>query len=355
MLNRLIGVAVIIFILSTSFILYAEEEKKPEGMPPAPVVVAEVQTGKFAPQAEFVGTVYYKELSDVAAELGGIVDEVRYEEGVRIKKGDVLVKLNSDLLEKTIQATKASYEEALSDLKSSEINLNRMDKLIKEELISQQSYDDQSYRVKSRQKRAASLQAELDRKETELKKMTIRVPYDAVVIKKHAERGEWLSPGSTVTTLARDDIIIIVVQVPETIFSFLKDGMIVDFAAGGKTHQGKIYALIPRGDISTRTFPVKIAAHNSAALTEGMEARVTLPAGEKTNAFSVPRDAVINVYGNNVVYTVSDGVVKMNPVQVIAYQGMTAGVQAEGMKAEMKVVVKGNERLRDGQTVMVQQ
>jgi len=355
MFKRFIGAAIISIILSPSFTLYAEEDKKPKGMPPAPVVVAEVQTGRFAPQAEFVGTVYFKELSDVAAELGGIVEEVRYEEGVRLKKGDVLVKLNSDLLEKTIQATKASYEEALSELKASEINLNRMDKLLKEELISDQTYDDQSYTVQSRQKRAVSLQAELDRRETELEKMTVRAPYDAVVIKKHVERGEWLSPGSTVTTLARDDIIIIVVQVQETIFSYLKQGMVVDFAAGGKSHQGKIFALIPRGDISTRTFPVKIAAYNTAALTEGMEAKVTLPAGEKTSAFSISRDAVINVFGNNVVYTVSDGTVKMNPVQVIAYQGMKAGVQAEGLQDGMKVVIKGNERLRDGQAVMIQE
>jgi hypothetical protein len=44
----------------------------------------------------------------------------------------------------------------------------------------------------------------------------------------------------------------------------------------------------------------------------------------------------------------------MVPVTVSGYQGMTAGIQGEGLEAGMKVVIKGNERLRPGQDVQVQ-
>jgi hypothetical protein len=43
----------------------------------------------------------------------------------------------------------------------------------------------------------------------------------------------------------------------------------------------------------------------------------------------------------------------MVPVNITGYKGMTAGVQAEGLKEGMKVVIKGNERLRDGQAVQI--
>ena len=119
--------------------------------------------------------------------------------------------------------------------------------------------------------------------------------------------------------------------------------------------KGKIIALIPSGDISTRTFPVKIRVVNTTSLMEGMEARVVLPVGDEAKVMTVHRDAVIKVFGNTVVYTVQDSKAAMLPVTVLGYKGMSAGVQAEGLEAGMKVVVKGNERLRSDQEVVIQE
>ena len=91
------------------------------------------------------------------------------------------------------------------------------------------------------------------------------------------------------------------------------------------------------------------------SLIQGMEARVTLPSGKVENVLTVNRDAVINVYGTNAVFIVNDSKAKMVPVNILGYKGMTAGVQAEGLKEGMKVVIKGNERLRDGQAVVIQE
>ncbi len=86
-----------------------------------------------------------------------------------------------------------------------------------------------------------------------------------------------------------------------------------------------------------------------------MEARVSLPIGKRTETFIMSRDAVVPVFGINSVFVVNDDKVKMIPVKVVGYQGSTVGVLAEGIKEGMKVVVKGNERLKDGQEVMIQQ
>ncbi|MCK5139199.1 MAG: biotin/lipoyl-binding protein, partial [Thermodesulfovibrionia bacterium] len=111
-------------------------------MPPASVVVSEVTSGMVAPESEFIGTVYYQEVSDLASEVDGLVEAVSFEEGQRVKKGELLVKLSDDLLQKTLQAARASYEEVLSDLERAERELARVDTLYKEELISEQTYDD---------------------------------------------------------------------------------------------------------------------------------------------------------------------------------------------------------------------
>ena len=101
-----------------------------------------------------------------------------------------------------------------------------------------------------------------------------------------------------------------------------------------------------------RTFPLKIRIKNSASLKEGMEARVELPTAEKKQSLVVPRDAVITMFGRTVLFAVVESKAKMIPVNVIGYEDTTAGVNAQGLKEGMKVVVKGNERLRDGQPVI---
>jgi RND family efflux transporter MFP subunit len=328
-------------------------QEKPKGPPPANVSVATVKAGMVAPQAEFIGTVFFQEVSDVASELSGLVEVVRFEEGQRIKKGQVLIELGSDLLNKRLRATSATYEQALSELEIARIELKRREKLFKKKSISEQSYDENRFRVRGMEKRASSLKAEVERIEIELQKKIIRAPFDGIVIKRQVDRGEWLAEGATVAILAKDDVVDIVVDVSEEFIPFVQVGMPVKATVSGKELSGSIIAVVPRGDIATRTFPVKIRTLNTLALIEGMSARVVLPTAKPKKTLVVPRDAVIPVFGQTVVYAVKDSKAQMIPVSVIGYQDLIAGIEGQGLAEGMQVVVKGNERLRNGQRVSV--
>lgn len=315
-----------LFIIISLFSLSAHaQEEKQRAMPPAVVVVSEVGTGMVAPQAEFIGTVYFSEISDVACEVDGKVEVLNFEEGQRVHEGDALVSINSDILHSDLDKAMLEYARALE--------------LYKEELITEEEYDARRF--------------EKERLGIILSKKTITAPFDGIIVKKHVERGEWLSPGSIVATLAADDLLDIMVEVPQRVVAFLSPGMEVNISAGGSELKGRIAAVIPSGDISTRTFPVKIQAVNTASLIEGMEAKVTLPEGAEVTSLTVQRDAVITAFGNTVVYAVQDSKAVMIPVTVSGYKGMTAGIQAEGLAEGMKVVVKGNERLRPGQDIVI--
>ena len=328
-------------------------QDKPKGSPPAVVTVVPVKTDNIIPQAEFIGTVFYKEVSDVASEISGRVDEVRFEEGQRIKKDQVLIKLGADILKKRLLATSATYEQELSGLEIARIELERREKLFKTKAISEQTYDENRFRVKGLEKRAESLKAEVERIEIELQKKTIRAPFDGVVIKRHVDRGEWLDEGTTVAKLAADDVVDIVADVSEEFIPFIRVGMSVKATVNGNEISGTVIAVVPQGDVATRTFPVKIRTPNTLALIEGMSARVMLPVGKPRQTLVVPRDAVIAVFGQTVVYTVNDAKARMIPVKVIGYQGATAGLQNPDLAAGMQVIVKGNERLRDGQMISI--
>lgn len=322
-------------------------------MPPAKVVVSEVELGHVAPQSEFVGTAYFPEVSDTASEVSGRVEQVSFEEGDRVKAGDPLVRLNADLLEKTLEANVASYEEVLSDLEKARADLERVEGPFRQDLIAEQAYDEYRFRVKGLERKAASFQAEVERLRTELTKKTITAPFDGVVLRRPVDRGEWLSPGVVVATIAKDDMVDVVVDVPQEVARLLTPGFAVQVNVGGQEAPGEVLAVIPRGDVSTRTFPVKVRVRNVHSFMEGMEARVTLPIGEAREAVLVPRDAVITLYGQTVAFAVENSTARMITVQVMGYQGAAAGVHADGLKAGMKVVIKGHERLRDGQAVSV--
>jgi RND family efflux transporter MFP subunit len=356
MFGRFIRYFVIIFIsglmLSFSFTpLWSHE--KPKGPPPANVSVSAVKSGMVAPQTGFIGTVFYKEVSDVASELSGLAEVVRFEEGQRIKKGQILIELGSDILKKRLLAISATYEQAQFELEIARIEFERKEKLFKTKSISEQAYDENRFRVKGIEKHVSSLKAEVERIEIELQKKIIRAPFDGIVIDRQVDRGEWLDEGATVAILAKDDVIDIVADVSEEFIPFIRVGMPIKATINGNEISGSVMAVVPRGDVATRTFPVKIRASNTLALIEGMSARVLLPVGTPRKTLVVSRDAVIAVFGQIVVFTVKDSKAQMIPVNVIGYQEMIAGVESADLAEGMQVVVKGNERLRAGQMVSI--
>lgn len=342
----------IFFLLFFSSMSFAQKGGK-GGMPPAKVVAAKIEADIIIPSVEYVGTVFYPEVSDVASEASGRVDAVSFEEGRKIKKGDLLAELNTDLLEKAIQAKTALYSQVQFDLEKGKKDLQRMENLYKEESVAEQIYDEHRFRVQGLKMKTASIKADVERLEVEYKKMAVNAPFTGIVIKRTVDRGEWLSPGSIVATIARNDRVDIIVDVPEKVIRFVSPGTQVKLIAAGMETEGKIFVIIPRGEISTRTFPVKIRIKNRFSLKEGMEAKVSIPSGEKKDALIVPRDAVITMNGKAILFVVEKSKAKMIPVKILGYKGMMVGVYAEGLKEGMKAVIKGNERLRDGDAVEV--
>ena len=326
-------------------------QDKPKGPPPARVTVAQVKTGMVAPQSEFIATIFYQEISETASETSGLATDVRFEEGLRVTKGQILVTLGSDILRKRLKAAKLKYEQVLSELEIARIDLKRRQALYEKKSISEQAYDENRYRVIGSEKHAASLNAQVEQLAIELEKKIIRAPFDGVVIKRHVDRGEWISEGETVAVIGKDDIVDIVAQLPEQLIQYVKIGMQVTATANGQDFKGTVNAIVPKGDVSTRTFPVKIRTPNRFALIEGMSAKVTMPKGEVKKTLIVPRDAVIAKFDQTVVFTAQDGKAAMLPVQVIGFEGLDAGVASPDLKEGMLVVVDGNERLRNGQGI----
>jgi len=325
------------------------------GMPPALVVLSRVTRGSIRVERGFVGTLFYREVADVASEVGGMVEDVGFEEGERVDKEAVLVRLGSELLVKDIDAAHASYEEALASLEAARAELGRIKKLYTAGLSSDRAYDESRFKALGLEKKAASIRARLERLKAELNKKTVRAPFTGVILKKKTARGEWVRPGETVASLADTREMDFVAGVPEDAASSVKPGERVDISVAGNTLEGRVLGVVPAGDVRTRTFPVRIRLKNPGGLMEGMEAVVSLPGGPEIETLIVPRDAIISQRGRTSVFAVKDGRAAMIPVGVKGYAGGRAAVASPALSPGMKVVVKGNERLRDGQAVRTAQ
>jgi len=328
--------------------------KKQGGPPPSKVLVSTLRQGKISPQSDFIGTIYFKEVSEVAAETDGRVRTVYFEEGRRVKKGQTLISINPDMLSKEIESKKADRAEVISQLKKTKKDLSRATELFNKKLLAGKDYDQYKFAVEELHNKSLSLKAEIERLGIELSYKSVRSPFDGVVLSKKVERGEWVNPGTVVATVANDSEVYLIVNVPQKAIPFIRRGRPVSVYADTKVYKGVVHAIVPQGDLRTRTFPVKIRLTNrTGALHQGMEAGVSLPVGTEIKALLVNRDAVTSVMGQRAVYAAIEGKAVMLPVRVTGYKGSLVGISGKGLKAGMHIVTKGNERLRPGQPVIV--
>jgi RND family efflux transporter MFP subunit len=325
--------------------------QNPGERPPSPVVTAKVTTGEMAPQSEFIGTIFFTEISNVASEVIGKVIDIRVDDGQRVKKGDVMVVLSSSLLDKSIRRARALALQAKAEYEFARLERDRITRLFKSHSVAEGEFDSKRLTAEGLLRNHEAMQAELDQLLEEASQKTIRAPYDGVVIDMKVARGEWMSVGSTVVVTARDDAFEVVVNAPKAAVGVIKPGLKVGIKVGSKEVPGEVFAVIPKGDVATRTFPIKIRVENTGGLAEGMEARVVLPKGLGGKIMIVSRDALISMRGEQVVWAVLDGKAVPVPVYVIGFRGLFAGVKSEKLKEGMDVVIKGNERLRPGQPV----
>lgn len=323
----------------------------PQGPPPALVAVEAVRAGKAEPMAEFVGSVAYHAVSDVASEVAGVVVEVNYDEGTRVTRGQVLARLNTELLEAGVAGVRASHEQALIEIEQAERDMGRMVALYAEQSVSEVLREDSQFKVRQLRQKAAALEASLARLELERAKASIRAPFDGIAVARPVDLGEWVGAGGTVAVLADASRVDVVVNVPEGTLGLLKVGRQVAVTARDRRYTGTYTAFVPRGDVATRTFAIKLGIKGAGDLYEGMEARAMLPTGSPRSGLLVPRDAVINQFGRDVVFVAVDGVARMIPVRVTGYEGSLASVEGEGLSVGQMAVTKGNERLREGQPV----
>jgi RND family efflux transporter MFP subunit len=321
---------------------------------PSLVNTAKVTKEIVNPLEKFIGTLSFSRSSDLASATNGSVTNVNFQAGDRVKKGDVLVQVDSDILNATIASAKASVDIAKITLENAKKDFNRYKELIEKKSISQKIYDDSFTSFVSAKANLAKAKAVLQELTVQKEKKMIKAPFDGAIVAKNVELGEWVNNGKVVATLVDTSNIDLIFNLPSSYVYKLNREREYDIELKDKTISSKLYAAIPKGDIRTRTFPVKFKANlEDLFVFDGMEVKVSLPRDLKQESLVVPRDAVIKRFGQDVIFIDNDGKAMMLPVKVVGYNKTSVAVEAQGLVEGANVVVKGNERIFPDQPIKI--
>jgi RND family efflux transporter MFP subunit len=309
---------------------------------------------------------------EVAARINGPVAEVMVEVGDRAAEGDVLVVISSESLEAMRALRAAVVDQQLSqirvaraELKKAQLELQRLEKLRANGSAAFQKarFDEMSQEVDRNlgdlgvaQAELAQARANLRLAEIDLEYASVRAPYPGVVTLRHTMAGAYLSIGDPVVTLVNDLDLEIEADVPAISINGLAAGTRVAFElADGSSYHATVRAIVPEENPLTRTRPIRFSlppAHREH-VAANQSATIQLPIGGEREGDTVHKDAVTRRLDKYVVYMVEEGIAQLRTITIGDAVGNRLEVRT-GLEPGDLVVVRGNERLRPGQAVHIE-
>lgn len=315
------------------------------GPPPGMKMNVRAEAAKVEPVAErvaLVASIAANEMVEIFSEIDGRVDVIGFTEGATVRKGQILVELDTAKLD-------ASVREAEARFRLSEADRSRVQSLLDNKTVSQQEYDQAiaSYDADK---------ASLERIRQERKDARLLAPFDGIVGARHVSPGQVISKSTRITTLVDPAPAKIEFTAPERFVGQLATGQSVELtlaAYPGETFRGTVYFIDPKVDPDTRTVLVKAEAPNDDfRLRPGMFGNLNLVLTVREAAVTVPESAVLRDGNATFLYTIdADGAAQMVPV--------TLGTRLEGrveitsgLTGGEMVIFEGTQKIGPGAPVL---
>src|SRR5512139_1863626 len=259
--------------------------------PPESVSAAKVEEAVWQGTRGAIGSLVADRGVTLGAELPGTVREIAFESGSSVRKGQVLVRLDTSTEEAQLAA--ASADAALAKL-----NLQRVRTLHASETVPQAELDTAEARAKAASAQVASLQATIAKK-------TIRAPFDGRISIRQVELGQVVSPGTAIASLQSVTPIHADFWVPQQALAELQRGQRVRVrtdAWPGASWDGEVTTVNPEVDVATRNVRVRATVPNAdGKLRPGMFANVEVVSDASRSVLVIPATAVIFApYGDSV-------------------------------------------------------
>lgn len=328
---------------------YYEKSKAPAPVAAAPqarggvpVEVAKIERGTVNEEVEALGTLAADESVVIAPEIAGRVIALGFKEGERVEKGQVLVKLDTAILD-------AELKQQQADLGLAKDTFERNRSLNQRGVGTQVAFDEATAKL-------ASAEARVQLSQAKLAQSTLVAPFHGVVGLRSVSVGDYVAVGKQLITLTNIDPIKVDFRVPEIFLSQVKLGQTISLkvdAVPNADFQGKIFAVDPVVDVNGRAMRLRATVPNAdLVLKPGLFARITIVVDRRENAMLIPESAVVPDGIGKIVFVVENGKAKRVPIEL--GKRLPGKVEVvKGLTPQMVVVSSGQMRLREGSTVSI--
>ncbi|TCP94680.1 membrane fusion protein (multidrug efflux system) [Cricetibacter osteomyelitidis] len=330
------------------------------GETPSPVTAMIVESKQWTPVIETTGLVRPNQGSMLSIQTGGVVKRVLIKDGQAVKKGDVLVELDSSVEQATLKASEAQ-------LPALRATYNRYANLIKSNSVSQTELDSAKASYDAMVAQIASLKASIER-------MKVIAPFDGITGIVQVNVGEYVAASSDIVRVEDRSMMKIDFAISQNRIDELYVGQKVTATADarlGQTFSAKITAIEPAITKSSGLVNVQAVfdGENAQELMSGMFARLRVALPTENNQIVVPQVAIsYNMYGE-IAYVLKplaaddaankEGAKDLYRAQQITVttkdrQGIYAQLKPGDVKIGDLIVTNGQQNLNNGKLVQVQ-
>ena len=340
----LISFVAVLFL--SSLILAGCGGQKKKGPPsgfPVSVVAEAVKREKVEEKISLVGSLAADEFVEIKNEIAGVIEEIGFEEGQPVKKGQMLFMIDADKL-------KASLAQAEANLGLAQTTFDRLSSLIKAGAVSQQEYDQAQSDLEAKQAEGELIKAQL-------KETVITGAFSGVMGERKVSLGQFVNQGTTLTYLINQDPLKAEFRVPERFLGQLKERQTIEVTVAAypdEEFKGEVYFIDPQVEEQTRTALVKAKLPNpQGKLRRGMFANLDLIVSVRSQALVVPETALIPKGEDVFVFAVDqEHKAQMKKVKVGVRLAGKAEI-VEGLGEGEQVVVEGYQKIGPGSTVKI--
>lgn len=327
---------------------------QPTAKPALTVNLVTPQTQEWSAQITANGSIAAWQEAIIGAEIGGLrLDEVAVNVGDRVKRGQVLARMQRDVVEAELAQSRASLNEAEAALLEAKTNADRARKIENSGAFSAQQVDRYLTGEATSAARVEVLKAKLRADQLRLDKTVVRAPDDGTISARSATLGAVLQPGQELFRLIRQDRLEWRAELPAADLARVKPGMTAQvFPASGEPVAATVRALAPTVDPKTRNALVYADIKLRGDARPGMFARGEIRLGSQ-KLLTLPQGAVL--LRDGFAYAFKLGA-DMRVVQTKLTLGRRQGDLVEissGLEAGSQVVASGVGFLADGDLVRV--
>lgn len=338
---------------------------------PTPVRTEEVRAELVQEHRRVTGSLQAVARTSVASQEPGQVLAVNVDEGMMVQAGDVIAQLDARRLTAQLAEARARVERLRSALveRESELTFATFERRRIATLYDQQAANDRERvaaetglqaaeaRVVAAERAIGEATRQLELLEIRLADTTVRAPFDARVVARQVDAGEWIEPGEPIVTVVSTGAIEARLEVPERFAAVVArevERIHLELAGLDRTVASSQVRVIPDVNPQARIFSVILTIDDpDAYLAPGMSVAAWIPTSDQAEHLTVPKSALVRADDASYVYRSDPGsagepTAVRTPVRVLFDWEDRVVVAAEGLAAGDRVIVEGNERIAPG-------